>query len=140
MQATIESNKQEMEANKRDSDEKIMNLIEDFKSILESTITSIMDQINMSKHSPDQNDSSTLLYPTTVVPANRRDPSLDGGNSTRIVGMCTIKHDISSPKFYDILIKTELKWGTTLDLNNFYNYIKMCLNTVTRLREDLLPD
>ena len=27
-----------------------------------------------------------------------------------------------------------------MELKNFYNYIKMCLNVVTRLREDLLPD
>ena len=27
-----------------------------------------------------------------------------------------------------------------MDLNNFFNHIKMCLNAVTRIREDLLPD
>ena len=29
-------------------------------------------------------------------------------------GMCTLKHEISSPKFYDILVKIELKGGTTM--------------------------
>ena len=27
-----------------------------------------------------------------------------------------------------------------MDINNFFNQIKMCLNVVNRLREDLLPD
>ena len=52
--------------------------------------------------------------------------------------MWTLKHDISSPKFYEVLIKTELKGYTAMDIKNFFNHIKMCLNAVTRLREDLL--
>ena len=47
MQATIKDNKQEMKSNKQDSDEKIMKLKEDFKAMLASTITSMMDKINM---------------------------------------------------------------------------------------------
>ena len=54
--------------------------------------------------------------------------------------MWTLKHEISSPKFYDILIKTELKGDTAMDIKNFFNQISMCLNAVTRLREDLLTD
>ena len=27
-----------------------------------------------------------------------------------------------------------------MDTNNLFNHIKMCLNAVTRIREDLLPD
>ena len=27
-----------------------------------------------------------------------------------------------------------------MELNSLYNHIKMCINAVTRLREDLLPD
>ena len=53
--------------------------------------------------------------------------------------MWTLKHDISSPKFYELLIKTVIKVNTDLDLNNFYNHIKVCINEVTRLQEDLLP-
>ena len=52
--------------------------------------------------------------------------------------MWTLKYEISSRRFYELLIKTELKGDTALDLNNFYNPIDMCLNEVTRLREDLL--
>ena len=52
--------------------------------------------------------------------------------------MRNLKHYIRSPKFYELLIKAKIKGDTDLDLNNFYKKIKMCLNAVTRLREDLL--
>ena len=64
---------------------------------------------------------------------------LEGGHSTKIRGMWTLKHEISSPKFYELLIKTEIKGDTALDLKNFFNHIKISLNSVTRLIEDLLP-
>ena len=48
--------------------------------------------------------------------------------------MWDLKHEISSPKFYEIIIKIELKGDTSLDLNNFYNHLKMYLNAVDRLR------
>ena len=48
--------------------------------------------------------------------------------------------EISSPRFYELLIKTELKGDTALDLKNFFNHIKMSLNAGTRLIEELLPD
>ena len=35
---------------------------------------------------------------------------------------------------------TKLRGDTSLDLNNFYNHINMCLNALTRIQEDLLPD
>ena len=44
-----------------------------------------------------------------------------------------------SQKSYELLIKIELKGNTVLALNNFYNHIKMCINAVTRLQEELLP-
>ena len=47
--------------------------------------------------------------------------------------MWNLKHDIKSPKFYELIIKEELKGDTALDLKNFYNHIQMCLNEVTRL-------
>ena len=129
IQATIDSNMQ-------DCYEKMKNLTADVTAM----ITSIMDHIKISKYSPDKKDSPKAQDNTTVVPANKKSPPLEGGHSTKIDGMWTLKHDISSPKFYEILIKIELKVDTDLDLNNFYNHIKMCLNTVTRLREDLIPD
>ena len=98
-----------------------------------------MDQTNDSKFSPVQKDKLTPLGPTTVVPSKKRDISLDGGGSTKIGDMWTLKHEISSPKFYELLIKTKLKVDTALDLKNFYKHIKMCLNAVNSLREDHLP-
>ena len=67
------------------------------------------------------------------------DPPLEGGQATKICGMWTLKHEISSPQLYELFINTELKGYTDQDLKNFYNHIKMWLNAVTRLREDLLP-
>ena len=75
-----------------------------------------------------------------MVPDNRRSPQLDSGHSKKIGGMWNFKHDTSSPKFYELLIETKLKGCNAPGLNNFYNHINMCLNAVTRLREDLLPD
>ena len=72
---------------------------------LTSMITSVMDQIKISKYSPDQKDSPKNQDPTTVSPANKRSPPLEGGYSTKISGMWNLKHDISSPKFYELLIK-----------------------------------
>ena len=73
--------------------------------MLASSITSIMNQINTSKSSPDHKYSPKPMYPTTVAPVNRRSPPLGGGHSTKIVTMWTPKHEISSPKFYELLIK-----------------------------------
>ena len=81
MQAIIEANKQEMKSNKKDPNEKIMKLTEDFKEIL----ASITDQINTLKYSPTQKDSTNPPYHNTVVPAYRRDPPLDGGKSEKMV-------------------------------------------------------
>ena len=73
-----------------------------------------------------------------MVLANNRDPPLDGGQSTKIGGMWTLKHEIISPKFYELIIRIRLKGYTATDLKNFYNHINMCLNAVNRLLEDLL--
>ena len=100
----------------------------------------MMDQNNIWKSSPAHKDTSTHPDPTTTVQTNKRAPPLEGGISENIGGMWTLKHEISSPRFYDLLIKIELKGDTALDLRNFYNHIKMSLNAVTRLKVDLLPD
>ena len=92
------------------------------------------DQIKISKYSPGKNYSPNPQDPTTVVPDKTREPPLEGGNSTKIDGTWTPKHEIRPPKFYGLLIKTELKRDTDLDLKNFYNHINMCFNEVTRLR------
>ena len=111
------------------TDEKPTKITEELKVLT----AFMMDQTKSSKLSPAQKDKSNPPNPTIVVPDNRRDPPLDGRNSTKIGGMWTLKHDTSSPKLYEFLIKTEFKVDTSLDLKNFYNHIKMCLNLVTRL-------
>ena len=72
-----------------------------------------------------------------MVPDNQEAPPLEGRNSIKFGGMWNLKHETISPIFYDLLIKTELKGDTVMDLNNFYNHISMFLNAVTRLRENL---
>ena len=122
IQATVETNKQ-------DNDEKLTNIIENLKFLT----VFMMDQTNNSELSPSQKYTLTPLEPNNLVLSNRRDPPLDGGDSTKIGGMWTLKHEISSPKCYELLIRTELKKYTALDIKNFYNHIKICLNVVTRI-------
>ena len=136
VEATIKANKQEADRNQVKTDKKLTKITED----LQKLITLMMDQDNLSRSSPSQKDTSTPLDPTTTVHTNRRDPSLEVGVSKNIGGMWTLKHDIISPRFYELLIKTELKGNTALDLKNFFNHINMSLNAVTRIIEDLLPD
>ena len=50
-------------------------------------IVELMDQINNLKSSPTQKLKKNPPDPTTMVPANRRDPPLDIGKSTKIGGM-----------------------------------------------------
>ena len=68
-----------------------------------------------------------------MVPDNKKDPTLEGGHSTKIGGMWTLKHEIKSPKLYKLLIKTDLKGDTALELKNFYKYINMCINAMASL-------
>ena len=124
MKSTIENNKQdmkaEMKANTQESDEKMIKFKADIKSNKQDSdektmqftetirvLTSlIMDQTNNSKYSTTQKDTSTPLDPITVVLDNRRDPPLEGRHSTNIGGMWILQHEISSPKFYELLTKT----------------------------------
>ena len=83
---------------------------------------------------PDKKDIPKNQDLNTAFLDNNKAPPLEVGHSTKIGEIRNIKHEISSSKFYEILIKTELKYETDMDLNNFYNHIKTCLNAVTRLR------
>ena len=60
-------------------DEKMNNLIED----LTEMISSMMDQIKMSKSSPDKKDSPKAQDTTTVVSASKKSPPLEDGHSTK---------------------------------------------------------
>ena len=81
-----------------------------------------------------QKDSTKPPDLTNIVPDNRRASPLVGGQFTEIGGMWNLKHEISSPKFYELLTKKELKGDTDIYPKNFYNHINMCLNEATRLR------
>ena len=88
----------------------------------------IMDKFD--KLSPNKAETNKPQDSTTMVHTNRKVPQLDGGWHQKIGGTWTMKHEISSLKFYKIILKTELKRDTALDLKNFYNHINMCLNAV----------
>ena len=102
----IENNKQEMKAEMKDIKEEMEDEMKDIKETPKTFATLMMNQTNISKSSLDQKDTSTPPEPATVVPTNRRDSPLEGGQSTKIGGMWTLKHVISSPKFYELLIKS----------------------------------
>ena len=103
---------------------------------IKTMLTHIM---NHKHHSSTEKKDSPKSHDNTIpVPANKKVPPLEGGHCTKIGGMWTLKYEIRSPKFYELLIKIELKGYTALDLKNFYNHIKMCLNVLTRPREYLL--
>ena len=93
-------------------------------------LVSTMDHVKLLESLLDKNYSPKSQYPTNMVQAKKKAQPLNGGKSKKIGG-------ISSPKFYELLVKKELKGNTDLDLENFYNHINICLNAVTRLREDL---
>ena len=118
-----------IEANRKYYNDKMKKLTED----LTSMITSMVDQIKISKSSTDRKDSQKYQYHTTVVLANKRYPPLEDVNYTKVGGMWTLKHEIISPKLYELLIWTELEGETDMNLKNFYNHIKMCLNEVNRI-------
>ena len=137
IEATIEANKQEDDKNHKEATENTKQIIETLNQVLAEMKN---NKNNVSKSSPAQKDTLTTSDPNTTVQTNRRDPPLKGGISENIGGMWALKHEISSPRFYELLIRTELKRDTALYLKNFYNHFKMSLNAVTRLKVDLLPD
>ena len=72
---------------KQDSYEKMEKWSEDFKTIsaVLSDPINKSNQINAMSSSPTQKDTSTPPDPSTLVPANRRDPPLEWGHSTKLV-------------------------------------------------------
>ena len=115
-----------IEANRKYPEDKMKNLIE----YLTGMIASMMGQIKFSKSSPYNKDSPKAQYPTTVVLSNKKVPPLEGGHYTQIGGMWNVKHEIRSPKLYELLINIELKVDTYLYIKNFYNHVKMYFNAV----------
>ena len=87
---------------------------------MKSVINDINIMLMVQKHNsyPGKMDSPKDQDNTTVVPTNKKAQPLEGGNSTKIGGMWTLKHEIGLPKFYELLIETKIKVYTSLDLNN----------------------
>ena len=102
IESTIEANKQEADKNQKKTDEKITLLTEN----LQVLTVLMIDKTNISKSSPAYKDTSTHPEPITVILTNKRYPPFEGGISTKIGGMWTLKHEIISPKLYELLIKT----------------------------------
>ena len=111
IKANIESNKKEADKNHNETNEKLTLLADNLQVLTELMI----DKTKNLKSSPSQKDTSTPPEPTNLVPTNKRALPLEVEHSTKIRGMWTLKHDIRSPKFYELLIKTELKGDTSLD-------------------------
>ena len=97
----------------------------------------IMDKFD--NMSPNKVETKNSQYCATEYRSNRNFPPLKGGHYNKIGVTWTLKHNISSPKFYEILVKTDLKGDTGVYINIFYNYIKMYLNAVTIIQEDPIP-
>ena len=95
MQASINSTK-------KGTDEKTEKQYSEFTEI-KIILKQIMVQNNNS--SPDK------VYPTkahdtdTELSDNKKDPPLEGGNYMKVCGVWTIKHDISPPKYSELLMK-----------------------------------
>ena len=83
--------------------------------------------------SPENKESNNSQDPTTAVPDNNKAPPLEGGHYMKIGGIWTVNHEIRSSKFYEILIKKEIKGDNDMYLMNFYNHTNIFFNTVTIL-------
>ena len=100
---------------------------------LTKMVKNMMDRIQISNSSPEKKYPSKAQDTNTTFPAKKKSPQLEGVYYTKIGGMWNLKHETRSPKFYELLIKTEIKYVTVLDLRNFYNHIKICINEMTRM-------
>ena len=81
-------------------DSKLDNIIEMIKNM--------MYHNQNSNYPPENMDSPYDLSPTTVFSYEKKALPLEGGNSNKNGYLWTLKHDISLPKFYVLLINTEL--------------------------------
>ena len=105
MKASVYANKQVTDELKRYNDEFKKKLskhdsdFEEIKTLLKQVI--VWNQNSF----PDSMDYPKAQDPTTLVPANNKAPLLEGGNYTKIGGMGYLKHEIISPKFYELLIE-----------------------------------
>ena len=86
--------------------------LEYFKTLLKQVLFQNQTSLSENMYSPKYQDYNTLLSD------KKNAPPLEVVNRTEIGGIWTLKHEISSPKFYEIIIETELKGDTDMELNN----------------------
>ena len=98
MKATIDTNRQYY------GDK--MNKQESNPDKITAMVKKMIDQIQISNFSPDNRYLPKSQDTTAAVSDNKKSPPLKGGNSTKVGGMWNLKHDIRSPKLYQLLIKT----------------------------------
>ena len=130
--------KDTIDANRKYSDDKMKK--QDSKpDKITKMVKNMMDRIQISNSSPENMDPPKAQDTNTTLPAKKKSPQLEGVHYTKIGGIWNLKNETRSPKFYELLIKIEIKYDTALDLKNFYNHIKICINKMTRIQEDLCP-
>ena len=100
IEANIEANKQDVDKKHNEVTESIKQLTETLNKVLKGQ----PDQNNISKSSAAQKDTTTPPDPTTTVQTNRKASTLEGEISENIGGMWTLKHEISSPRFYELIV------------------------------------
>ena len=89
-------------ANSQDYEDKTKKLTADIIGM----IASMMDNINFQKSSPYKKYSTMAQDPTNLVPDNKKALLLGGENSKKDGGIWTHKHELSSPRLYELLSKT----------------------------------
>ena len=96
MQAKIDKNRQASDKKIKTHDSKLDKLTALIKKMTDhnQNLNSFTDKMD----SPKSEDLNT------VVPSRKKYPSLESGNSKKIVGMWNLKHEIFSPNFYELLI------------------------------------
>ena len=94
-----------IEANKQYTDNKMKKHDSEF-----TVIRKILKQLMVQNHnsSPDKVEPPKAQDCDTVVPANKKAPTLEGERSMKFCGIWTLKHKIILSEFYEILTKKEL--------------------------------
>ena len=95
-----------MDDNKEDTDDLKKKLNKHNSGFYE--IKTLIKQIMVQNlhYSPEQKDLPNSQGFCTLVPANNKAPPLEGRHYMKIGGMWTLKHEFSSQKIYQTLIKT----------------------------------
>ena len=97
---------------------------QDMKTTMKTSTTSEKLGVNKKRYNPQ--DSSKVT--NKDLDNTKKSPPLEGDQYQKIGWMWTLKHEIISPKFYELLPNIYSKGENDIALKNFYNNIKMILN------------